>query len=454
MAELKTLVCPKCGAQVQLVLGGERGTCTYCGTLVYVDNPRRQATDKPGATPRSPRALLLVTVGIALSLGMAGALAAFLVMEPAPTLPPPQPAKTKDVFKTVPAPTAEPVKARASTYTVKGYAPARLIDSDGDKVDELLLAVEQTIDHARSAHFGVFSVSDGKLRHLTPALGSADDSMLTAAAYGRLLTAQPNGQLTGYDLASGDQQWTSALGERVAALCQADAKATDALQVVTDDGRNLLLDVKTGRQSTTSRPCTVPLAVSMGRHAPSDRRDYRAPLATEAWLCGGVRVMGSDNYTVPDACRQHAQIDTDKLDGMVGHALWRVGKDYLVLGVRKPGTYVPTVGLLARGRWVWKSEVPAANPLDAETGGPRLVSLQGERLLIGYDTTKPRSRWITSFDVRDGTRRWSVTLPGPDPRLVALVQNDDVVVAQTDHTALLLAPDSGKTIAMIGGVTE
>ncbi|MDB4991235.1 MAG: putative rane protein [Myxococcaceae bacterium] len=453
MAELKTLVCPKCGAEVQLEPARDRGACRYCGTLAYVENPRRQQPAKQRAAARvtQPGLKLALAVSGMLVLAGAGTLLALLTQTPQAVAPRPSPKPLSEIFRARPGASAAPVAPPSEpVFHVQSHTPARLVDSDGDKRDELLLPVEQTLDHQTTSHFAIFSTTDGKLLRQTPPIESAGSSLLSAVAYGRLVLALPNGQLTGYDLASGDSQWSTALGERVAALCQVDPKTSDSLHIVTDDGRNLLVDVKTGRQSVTRSACKIPLAVSMGRHAPADRRDYRAPAETEAWLCGGVRVMGSDNYTVPDACRQHTQVDADRLDGIIGHAMWRVGRDYLVLGVRKPGSYVPMVGLLSHKRWLWKSEVPASNPLAAESGGPRMLSLLNERLTLGYSSNEPRAQWLTSFDVRDGTRRWSQALPLSSGGLVALAQDERVLVVHTEHEARLLAPDTGSLIATIG----
>jgi hypothetical protein len=259
-------------------------------------------------------------------------------------------------------------------------------------------------------------------------------SALLAVAYRRLLLARRDGQLESYDLVSGDAQWSTMLGERVAALCEGPR---DTVHVTTDDGRELEVDVQTGRQSNVRTKCKVPLAVSPMRHDPRDRRDYRAPRDVAAFLCGGVRVMGDENYAVPDACLTRAKIDSDRLDGMVGHAVWAFGRGHLVFGVRKPGSYVPSVGLLERGRWVWKSEVPAANPLQAENGGPRTLNLHGDSLVIAYQGSEPRQPWLTKFIASTGQRGWTSKL---DQAPVVLLQRDDCVIAHMDHSIAVFTP--------------
>ncbi|MEY4512396.1 MAG: hypothetical protein RLZZ450_4518 [Pseudomonadota bacterium] len=160
--------------------------------------------------------------------------------------------------------------------------------------------------------------------------------------------------------------------------------------------------------------------------------------------------MGSDNYSVPDACKARAKVDGDRLDGVVAHALWRLGAGWLVLGVRKPGAYVPMVGVYERGHWKWKSEAPAQNPLEAEQGGPRTPSLVGDSLVVSYGSGKPARQWLTRFDVRDGTRTWTQQLPESTQSLVALAQDDNVVVVHGNDAVRVLSVADGaeqRTIA-------
>lgn len=449
MVSLKSVHCPRCGAEVRLDTQKERATCAYCGTTSYAESAHR--ADAPVVVIK-PHVTVYVSLGLALlAVAVTGATVLVPLITQVPAVSPPAP---PPVFTRAPtlSPTASPQvpekPLEVPTLRVQGYVEARLLDTDGDKTDELLVPVEQALAGKTSQHLAVYELATGKLLRKTPALEQPNDALI-AVAHNRLVLAQPLGQVVGYDLASGDPQWSTALGERVAALCEADSKVADALQVVTDDGRSLLLDVKTGRQSPTKATCKYPLAVSNGRHAPSDRRDYRAPRQLEAYQCGGVRVMGSDNYSVPDACKARAKVDSDRLDGVVAHSLWRVGTGWLVLGVRKPGSYVPMVGVYERGHWKWKSEAPAQNPLEAEQGGPRTPSLRGEILVVSYGSGSPPRQWLTRFDVRDGTRSWSLQLPESAQSLVAVAQDSNLVVVHANDAVRLLSIADGSLLRTI-----
>ncbi|HEY6879566.1 MAG TPA: hypothetical protein VI299_16180 [Polyangiales bacterium] len=435
MVSLKTVHCPRCGAAVRLDEKRERATCDYCGTTAYAEH-----ASVAGAPTVVVKAHPTVMVSLALGLLSVIVAALALMKEDKPVSPaaPPVPVIAAPVALPQP-PAARPPQPAPPSWRFDSYRPAQLVELEG--ANALLVPVEQTAP-VRSAHFALYALPSGTLLRKTVALEDPQRALI-AVLERRLFLANARGQLEAYDLASGNLQWSSALGERVAALCD----ASPALQVTTDDGRNLSVDVTTGRQSPTRTPCKVPLAVAPGRNAPADRRDYRAPRDVQAFRCGSVRVMGSANYVVPDACKQYAKIDSDHLPGMVGHAAWRFGRGALVFGVRTPGTYVPMVGLYERGRWTWQSEVPASNPLEAETGGPRMVSLFEDSLLIGYASGQPKQHWLTRFDARTGRRSWNRALASHE--LTTIVQNAEVVVVHSGSTVELIAPSDGTKLTSL-----
>ncbi|HEY5959790.1 MAG TPA: hypothetical protein VIV60_24720, partial [Polyangiaceae bacterium] len=227
------------------------------------------------------------------------------------------------------------------------------------------------------------------------------------------------------------------------------AKSTENVLLITDDERRLLIDVTTGRQTETKERCEVPLAFDHSHHDPRDRRDYSAPLGTESYDCGGVRVMGSENYVVPDACLQRGHVDSERLDGVNAHRIWKLQKDWLIFGVREPGARVPMVARLSKGKLVWKAQVPTENPLDASEGAPQNVALIGDLLAVAYETRK-ESRWfVTLFALGDGARRWTVPVTG-SVRSLAATSRPTRVVVQRDHDLLLLDPTNGNTTAQMG----
>ncbi len=318
------------------------------------------------------------------------------------------------------------------------------VDVDGDRKLELVAKVSVSKAGRATDGFSTFDGETGKAisRIAAPEGGSSTLSV----AYGKhLVTAQSNGKLTAFELISGKEQWSSMLGERAETLCEGTAPGE--LMVVADTGRHLLVDLTTGRQSVTKKPCQKSLAVARASFDPRDRRDYRAPGDVESIRCGGVRVMGSQNYTVPDQCLVRARVNTDALDGMVGHSLWRVEQDWLVLGVRTPGAYVPMVGRLRAGKLAWKSEVPLENPLEMQEGSSNQVALSNGLVVLAYQRDDGKRSFLTAFDVKDGTRRFTVDMPAT---VKAVTAAPGRLAVQSGSELLLLDPATGKTRVSIG----
>lgn len=460
MARLVTASCPRCGALVPVEPDSDRATCTYCGAVAIV----AAAAPAPVPVPRAPSgsgSAAGIVVGLAVLgvvvVGMgAGALMFVRSAPPAPQSPssvsaPPIPAMPVAPIPPMAAsadvaPGAAPAPPPAEIHAMSGVVLLSL-DVDGDHHPEIVAPVERVVDGERAAHYAVFDARTGGERAHTPPLADLR-SALIAGLGNRLVIASQNGQLTGYDLVSGDQQWTTTLGDRVSLVCA--PREPGSLHVETADERKLTVDLTTGRQTETRDGCgDHVLAKGPTGDDPRDRRDHTAPPGVEAWLCGGVTVMGSANFRVPDACLARGHVDTDRLDGMVGHRIWQLGRGWLVIGVRKPGAYVPMVGRLERGSFLWKAEVPAANPLEAQEGGPRQVALIGDLLVAGYETGPHRNGVLTAFAVADGARRWTVSLPGDDG-LDDLVTLDDAVVARTGEMLRVLALADGAVRATIG----
>jgi len=446
---LRTILCPKCGAPVELDDAQASALCTYCGTKSFATSPRDRGVV---AAPRSGGAGVLIAI-LALGAIVAGGAVGAVMLTAAPPPPAtftPSPSMV-EVAPTPPAstPTPFPVPApRAITKVLQGVTPL-VSDVDGNQQPELIVAIRSTLGDTTTEHFAVFDPGTGAERARTSALDNLS-GQLAAARGGRLVLAGSRGQLTAYDLVSGDQQWTTTLGDSVTAIC--DTRTAGALHVQSADERRLLVDLTTGRQTETREPCGTLLARGTGQGDPRDRRDYSAPPGIEAIQCGGVRVMGSANYSVPDQCKARARVNTDALDGMVGHRMWHIDGGWLVFGVRRPGAYVPMVGRLGRGStFVWKSEVPVSNPLDADSGGPRHVAIIGDTLLIGYETSGNPHAMLTAFVLADGVRRFSAPLSAT-ARIQAMVAVGDAVAVQIGDNVRVFAAADGSARATIGEV--
>ena len=444
MPALKTTLCPKCGAPVDLSFGQASAICPYCGTKSYAASPHGPSPVAAPSQGGRVMVVMFIALGAALLMGLVSVV---LFTSSAPTTMPMVSSSAPIVVAPLVPSMPPPRPAEVPVVQVSSDIVPMASDVDGDHRDELVVGLRSSVGSTTTEHFAVFDPQTGAERVRTPALEGLSQ-LLSAARGNRLVVAGAHGELTGYDLVSGARQWTTTLGDRVTTLCA--APALDAIHVETADARRLLVDLTTGRQTETRDTCRVVLARGDAFDDPRDRRDYSAPAGVDAYHCGGAHVMGSQNYTVPDACLARAHVDTDRLDGMIGHRLWRVDGGWLAFGVRSPGAYVPMVGRLARGSaFVWKNEVPVSDPLRAETGGPRHAVLAGGALVVAYSMENPRQSYVTAFALADGARRFTTPVPG-DAGIGELVAVGDTLAVQTGELVVLLSAADGTARATIG----
>lgn len=443
MARLVTTTCPKCGANVPVEPGADSATCSYCQTVSHVKKTQAMPAVAASAGPSWVGPVIVVSAVVVLC-GVGG-LVLMLRGEVAPSAGPTAvptiaaPIPEQPVAEVEPTPLTPSPAPPAPVLRVRTNAPYFAADLDDNGQSELVVPV--VLD--QTALYAVFDAHTGAERVRTPELPSAELLAVAGARVKRLIVTTRLGQLHAYDLVSGAEQWTTALADSAVALCTTDE---GELHVSTADQRHLLLDLTTGRQSETRASCTPVLARSMGGEDPRDRHDYGAPAGMEAYRCGGTRVMGSSSYTVPDIC--HGKIPNN-LEDMVAHRIWKREAGWLVFGVRTPGRYVPKLAYLERGRLVWSVDVPAANPLDAEQGGPREVALAGTTLAVLYTTESDHKRWFTAFDITDGRRLYTHELESC-PGSGGIIATEDAFAVRCEQQLRILGASDGALRTTIG----
>jgi outer membrane protein assembly factor BamB len=163
-----------------------------------------------------------------------------------------------------------------------------LADLNGDGASDVVVRLATRGSGASTDHYAAFDGRTGAELARTKALPDDNATAVTLVSR-QLVVAARNGQLTSYGMSDGSEQWTTALGGRVTSFCS--GKSASSVLVETDDERRLAIDRVTGRQTETKEACSKVLSRSDVRGDPRDRRDYSAPLDTESYHCGGVRVM-------------------------------------------------------------------------------------------------------------------------------------------------------------------
>jgi hypothetical protein len=453
------MICPRCGASLPPSPGAAYVTCHYCGT----QSPVNVAPVPPGAPVASQKksgfplgASIALAVGLVVAGG--GAVAAFLLSGPVP-----KPTRTvstavlaREVAKTggvsaPSSPTAASSPSAAPAPTIESRFTPLVSDINGDGAEDFVVVGSVRDPGYTLRYFGFDGVTGNELFR-TKDLGSSVTSSQAVLVHERLLIADNAGKVTAFDPKSGDEQWSTTLGDRVSHFCV--AKEPESARALTADDRVIALDVKTGRQTPVPGKPKCEREKTSARDSfklPEDRSDPRAPSGVKSVVCGSVRVMGDRNFVVPDQCPIQTGINPDRLDGMSASAFWKVGKGWLVLGFRKPGTRIPMLGYHAGGKLVWKREVPPKNPLAAFEGPPSKVALAKDRVFAAFDVKDSSSgSGITALDLATGAPSWAVVFKEKRESVSHLVATGETVVALVDGRALGFGAADGKKRFTIG----
>ncbi|HEV8245331.1 MAG TPA: PQQ-binding-like beta-propeller repeat protein [Polyangiaceae bacterium] len=453
--------CPRCGANVSALAGQDYVTCTHCGTTTELPRQdagaRYAAPNAPSSTSSFPIGCAIGALALLVVLVLGAGLGLFLWQ-----------GSTAGAAATSAGSglAASPAGARSPALTTTPEKPVRpprldarhgplLADLNGDGAMDFVSAATIHEDKGLSHRYLAFDGKSGQELWRTKDLGSdalGADSVLEQF---RLLLVDRTGKLTAYDGRTGAEQWSTVLGERLRRFCR--APEPDSVRVLLADERNILLDVKTGRQTQVGgKPKCEPANTSQDdefSHDPADRSDPRAPRGVKSVVCGSVRVMGDQNFTLPEQCSAQVHVDPDRLAGMGAHALWQHDGGFLVLGFRKPGTRIPMLGFVKAGKLVWSSDVPESNPLAVREGSPDQVTLDGERIVTAYEPQSGDiSAGVTAFDALSGRRLWNVHLPGKlrsishidaTGRTVLISVSDGIVGLDADRGNMLFAIGDG-----------
>ncbi len=456
--------CPHCGASLQVDPRADAATCAYCGTTSLL---RSKGTVAPNGAPvivvasdgasGGANTRRLALLGLAAILVLASVflmrstppVSSVSVASSAPALH--HPVEVRPVAADPGPPAAGDDDTRLEVERLETGRQPLLVDINGDAAVDVLVLARL---HAGARRWEAFTAFSGATGELLWSVDAPEDAHNTVAAVapGWLLLLTRTGQVIGHDLATGKQQWSTALGDRGLRFCA--ATEPDSVLVPTADERVLLLDVKTGKQAPTQAPAScrpLPSDQKFDEHNPRDRSDPRAPAGVTGLSCGSVRVMGSENFTVPDACRQRAGFDPDRLGGLVAHSLWQTPGGWLVIGVRDPGTNTPLVGRVQGKTLAWKADVPEGNPLLANEGGPSPIVLAGDVIVAGYRLQAGPQR-LTGFALEDGKRLWHIDAPGGKSIDRAAAAPGQVLV-YADGSVFVLDAATGALLRTIGPKT-
>ena len=219
--------------------------------------------------------------------------------------------------------------------------------------------------------------------------------------------------------------------------------------MVTAENRVLVVDVKAGgqRPAGDKAPCAPALTDTRPSYSPEPTGypDATAPLGSEGWVCGGVRVMGDRNFTLADQCGPKMKTSLNAIAGMGVQSIVREGEGWVLLGAKEPGTRVPMVGYFARGKLAWSAVVPDGNPLDARTGRPDRVAIVQGAVVVPYAMNTSGAGRVAAFALDSGRRIWDVALPeGASAAEEIASTRDTVFITGRSYIAALAVKDGSR----------
>jgi hypothetical protein len=445
MARIVVVKCPNCGANVKLDPHRDAVTCAFCGTSSILQregaptpahSPNTRVIVVPRPAPGGAIAVVLVTTFMVLALAVAGVV--FLKSQPA------APPGRADA----PRPTAQgaaPMKATpGERLSILGQRVPMLTDANGDGAPDIILSFSAYDGKATHYVYGAFDGQRGGSLWRTEDLGSVIHQTAASIDKGRLFIADEKGQLFAYTIRDGRKQWQTALGDKLTRYCQ--ASEADSIRVVTAENRMLVIDVKTGgqRPAGDKAPCAPAMSDKRPNFSPEPTGypDATGPIGVEAWVCGGVRVMGDRNFTLADQCGPRMKTRLDAIPGIGLGSIVREGDGWVLLGAKEPGTRVPMVGFFTKGRVAWTTVVPEGNPLEARTGRPsRIVIAQG-MVVVPYAMNASGAGRVAAFALDSGRRVWDIALPaGVDGAEELVATKDAVLVTDRTHLTALALKD-------------
>lgn len=419
-------ICPGCGARIRVDADASEARFSYCSATFRPGAPRPPV---PGGTPRAPRRPSSGAWIIGGALGILAIVGIVLTRSGG-----------------TPAPSAAPISSATEQEPVVVKAPVGprwlphhqelLAELNGDGLRDPILGAGYGSSNGNTLHLVALDAATGKRLWQSEAFPHEGWAFIHVILMGEnLLAADTAGMLRAIAVKSGKTIWSTPLGERVRRVCrQTDSGALLDLE----DRRRLEVAFSTGTL-TPHGNAVVPLDADC-ETLPSLRlgEDPRVRVISPSSLFGGRA----------------------ELDGMNTSLLILPNEGPLAfaLGVRTPGTRLPTVAAFPRPETlpkrgsvgsftaVWKSAA-AGNSTMAAAERAQTVAWYGDRrLYVPYTTTTtPPAEHLVAFEAATGRILYDVLLDGVEAtRLDALTGADGRLYATHSKGLDAFDASSGK----------
>jgi hypothetical protein len=192
--------------------GSTQVTCSYCGTTSFL--PQKPAAPTTVAPAPNPTPWVLIGLGIGAFVLISTAVCVFLLVgsgssEHGTVSVVATPTATTTVAA-VPASAATALEPAVSAIKIQNDFAPLLADVNADGHHDVVVAISTSGAAATAEHYAAFDGVSGRELSRSAALGDTRSDTLPVIPGRRLITASRSGQLIGYGLANGSQQWTTA----------------------------------------------------------------------------------------------------------------------------------------------------------------------------------------------------------------------------------------------------
>ncbi|MCE9669792.1 hypothetical protein LY474_18505 [Myxococcus stipitatus] len=393
--------CPRCNAPFTLEPGQVLYTCHYCNASI---DTRGEQAPRPLYEVRSTGGgntaiVAIAAAGVLFATGMA----TFFMMGPEPSPAPISPERA-DIPARPPAPPAPPPvppppppPAREPTYQWRAQVPPVVVDITGDGTDDII-GVVYTHEADNTPGVNTFEMSyrvaayDGtsfKRLWEAPIDGARTRSAppTRLIVQGERLVATATGEVGLLELATGKSLGRIPLSDAPGRLCIPQGDTTSVwVEVV--DGRNLLLDTKTG----IARPA---------KQTPRNCQSH-------AWKEGSCDPSSAEEGHPP--CLRARNVPT--LRGFTPHQVYKAHGLELVTGYRSPGTRVPMAAVFQppSRQPLWHGLVSELEAHSVRATVSRYVELSEDAVFIAYELEEGGLHLVRR-DARTGAVAWDIAIP-------------------------------------------
>lgn len=419
--QLIKIKCPECAATVEVGATATQVTCAYCGKQSQVQR-RTTLLRRPLPLPPPPPGQQPLPVAVEqgkLGAGAWFALAAAVLSVATPCVVGPIMCHVEDAEKA-----EREARLRAPRWTGGGVV---LRDLNGDGVQDVVGHMQRKGDPDEGLVTAVNGASGAYLWHCSLGAYRNGHERDPIGVVGNTMVRGHGASLLGLDLAKGAIAWRQTLAENIRHICAGPDGQT--VRVMTADDKLQIVAVADGKLGPAAQGACEPIE---GPDPEADRPD---------------RLICKSHGACPEL------VVGDKIEGMASHlALHRPSRGVTIaLGRKTPGTPVP---IIARYGWppvdeaavaermqrlpadwtvaqrwraranavwhlrgdarpavLWKTPLPAANPLATSTAAldEERVDLTDEVVVAAYQETAGKRPWhLTAFAIADGRRLWDV----------------------------------------------